>query len=191
MAEINTIIDDSIFKNITNNITDEQFVLIENGDFKFLPSTVLTDRTYGEISLSDNTTLLSLVGGDLALNASYNDLFSLPWSGIGSNISTNTTGLLGIEQSGEYFVSLWATVNVTDVSQNVNLSFRYSIDGTNTSLSTRSAKVTSDFNGDLMNISASGIVEGLALTDSISLFVAANLDCNLLISSAGVSVRKI
>jgi hypothetical protein len=191
MAErsLNTIINDGLFKTSTDGIVGNKYVTIVDGQVVY--QDIITDKSYGESSVTSNITPIALTVSDLNVTSTYVSTAALPWLNKGENVILTTPGLLEITEAGTYEVSMWASCYISGPSTKTDIAFRFSTDGAVTGLSTRKVTRTSDFTGDTSTITASGIVENLIIGESLSLFVAATKDCNLYIVDAGLTIKKI
>ena len=144
---------------------------------------------YAEIYFSADKTIPINAASDVSLetNTDYIKIGSVWVGGLKAGANYDTTeGALVITQAGVYELSFWATHHVSG-STNRNIAFKYAVNGV---LSDRKVGSSSSFNGQLSNVSASGIVS-LNVGDKVSLYVACTGTVDIVLTDATLKIKGV
>lgn len=149
-------------------------------------------RTYGEMSITNNTTAIPLtIASDTTLNtdSDYVQLDNGLWADAGtSNITFNALGYLEILEGGLYQLAYWASMQVSVI--NTLIGVKFSVDNTNTTLSPRKLTRLSGGVGDTGSLAAFSLVP-LTAGMKVSIWAAASKSCNLTSVDSGITLTRL
>jgi hypothetical protein len=151
---------------------------------------VWTSLPYGEMRVVNNSTAISLTAAsDSTLNTD-SDYTKVTASGLWTtgqlkDFTFDSSGYLLSPANGIYILSFWASFTISVI--NTNVAFKFSTDDTNSNLSERKVSRLSGSSGDRGNVGATGLTPSLALNDKLSMWVAADKNCNLTIIDGGLT----
>lgn len=186
-TELNSIIDENLFKSTTDGLTGNYTVRVEGGSVTYSEDSTELTTVYGNLdNLSDTT--LSVTGGDVTIDGDYIPLTALGMWTDGESLNTSldaTAGTITVNSDGVY--SLSSFVGVSADSAATVIGVKYSVNGVN---STRYLSLINKDIGDANNMSGSSFIS-LSSGDTLNLAIACDTTCNLTFKSAGLSLNKI
>lgn len=178
MSELNTIINEQLFKSTTDGASGTKELVNTGGVLSW--ETKTQPAYVGLLSASSETfTMVANTAQDLT-SASL-------WATTASkNIGvTLTTGEVTITNAGVYTIASWLSASSSAV--NTTITTRYAINGVS---STTALVSTSKDAGDTNNLSASSII-ALAVGDVLKLTIETDTDATLTVEDCGLSLHKI
>ena len=140
---------------------------------------------HGDAIISSNTTVTAVTAAADTTLATDSDYVKVTagWSLAHARNMTLNVDELVVAVAGEYFITFWADVKVP--LNNNFVGVKYSINDT-IPYSNRKVISQSSTTNDFLNLSASGIVAGLSVNDTLSVYIAGTKSDNLVVQEAGL-----
>lgn len=147
-------------------------------------------NVHADMEITGNTTAIAVTAATdstLATDSDYTKV-STGWTLLhGDGITFNVDELV-VPVAGDYEVTFWASLQIA--SNNTTVGVKYAVNDT-TPYSARKVLQRSDAANDITNMSATGMVAGLVASDTISVYIAADVTGNVTIKEAGLIVKLI
>lgn len=189
MAELNTIINSSLFRTTTDGITGDYYIKVVDGVVTYEQKSTVTSGDHGELEILASTNTLALTASaDLSNAATYVALNKTGLWTVGNQYETvgnATAGSITVNNAGTYLIDGFFTVSSDTL--NTTLAVKYAINGT---ASPKTLIGTSKDIADTSNLSGAAIVT-LNAGDVLTLLIAADKSCTATIKTSGISLYKI
>ena len=160
------------------------------GAWESFTDTLTSEKAYGQLYTSGSTiNVTQATDSALDTDIDYINLTTLSmWTGsLSKDVTLDATnGTLTTTKPGTYRLSFW-TDHYVDGTANVNIAFKFSVDGAFSPIKLIS---TSDFSGDIRNSSADGLVE-VTEGQVVRLHVAATSAVALTLESGQLSIERL
>ena len=140
---------------------------------------------HGDAIIASNATVTAITAASDSTLSTDTDYIKVTagWSlAHARNMSLNVDELV-IDVAGEYFITFWADIKVP--LNNNFVGIKYAINDT-PPYSNRKVIAQSSTTNDFLNLSASGIVAGLSVNDTLSVYIAGTKTDNLVVQEAGL-----